>query len=100
MSVKPKRHLVKAITWRIIASATTFIIGWIVTGDMQFGIAIGAVDVLIKIVLYYFHERLWYQSKFGIIKDDHQSLIKPIFINEPRPTLQKIKVLMKRNKKL
>lgn len=73
MTVKPKRHLAKAITWRLVASLTTFIIGWIVTGDLNFGMTIGAADVLIKIALYYFHERIWYHSKFGIqsvIKDD------------------------------
>ncbi len=55
MSVLPRRHLAKAITWRVIASLTTFIIGWQVTGDLNFGMVIGAVDVVIKIALYYFH---------------------------------------------
>jgi len=78
MSVKPRRHLAKAITWRLIASLTTFIIGWIITGDLNFGMTIGAADVVIKIALYYFHERLWYHSKFGIINDNHQSVKQPI----------------------
>ena len=69
MSVLPRRHIAKAFTWRIIASITTFIIGWAVTGDMNFGMAIGATDVVIKIALYYFHERFWYRFKFGVIKD-------------------------------
>lgn len=70
MSVHPKRHLAKAITWRIIASLTTFLIGWAVTGDLDFGMTIGAADVVIKIALYYFHERLWYHSKFGIMAEN------------------------------
>lgn len=78
MSVSPKRHLAKAITWRVVASTTTFAIGWIVTGDLNFGMAIGAADVVIKIALYYLHERLWYHSSFGIKKDgDHK--YQPIF---------------------
>ncbi|QGY46565.1 DUF2061 domain-containing protein [Maribellus comscasis] len=36
MSVKPRRHLAQAIIWRIIASLTTFIIGWVVTGGINF----------------------------------------------------------------
>jgi uncharacterized membrane protein len=67
--VLPKRHIAKAITWRVIASIITFIIGWSVTGDMNFGLAIGSADVIIKLVLYYLHERLWYHFKYGIIKD-------------------------------
>ena len=61
------RHLAKAVTWRIIASTTTAIIAW------AFGLppnVIGAVflaDLVIKFVLYYVHERVWYNSiKFGI----------------------------------
>jgi uncharacterized membrane protein len=65
--VSPKRHLAKAITWRIIASTTTALIAW------AFGLppkAIGFVfvaDLLIKFVLYYMHERVWYKHiKFGV----------------------------------
>ena len=72
MSVKPKRHLAKAFTWRVVASLTTFIIGWIVTGDLNFGMAIGAADVVIKIILYYLHERVWYHSQFGIVHDEEK----------------------------
>jgi uncharacterized membrane protein len=81
MSVLPGRHLAKAITWRVIASLTTFLIGWIVTGSLDFGMTIGAADVLIKIVLYYFHERAWYHSTFGVLKDG-KHIYKPIFLRK------------------
>ncbi len=70
MTVKPQRHLAKALTWRVIASLTTFVIGWIVTGNLDFGMAIGFADVVIKIGLYYFHERAWYHFQFGVVKDN------------------------------
>ena len=60
-SVSKIRHLTKAATWRIIASITTAIIAW------YFGLppkAVGMVflaDLVIKFVLYYGHERLWYK---------------------------------------
>lgn len=66
--VSRRRHLVKAFTWRIVASLTTFLIGWIATGDIAIGISIGSADFFIKIVLYYLHERVWYKSNFGITK--------------------------------
>lgn len=66
-SVTRVRHLTKAITWRIIASITTVLIAW------YFGLppkAIGAVfvaDLIIKFVLYYGHERVWYKHiKIGL----------------------------------
>ena len=62
------RHLYKAITWRLIASVTTTLIAF------YFGLpskAIGLVffaDLIIKFILYYLHERMWY--KFGKIGRD------------------------------
>ena len=61
------RHLGKAITWRILASIVTALIA------LYFGLpqkAVGSVflaDLIIKFVLYYGHERLWYKYiKFGV----------------------------------
>mgnify|MGYP000005620602 FL=1 len=64
--VNKKRHILKALTWRFIASLTTFLIGWIATGDIRAGLSIGVFDFSIKLVLYYIHERVWYKSKYGI----------------------------------
>lgn len=76
MSVERKRHIAKAFSWRILASIVTFLVGWLVTGDVEFGMTIGLLDVILKLVLYYIHERIWYRSDFGIVHDDHHSLKK------------------------
>lgn len=65
-TVDKKRHLLKAVTWRIIASLSSFFLAWILTGDINFGFKIGAADVVLKFILYYLHERAWHKSKFGI----------------------------------
>ena len=54
-----KRTLAKTMTWRITASLTTFLIAWILTGDLLIGAYIGSVEAIAKIFLYYFHERIW-----------------------------------------
>ena len=54
-----KRTLVKTITWRVTASLTTFLIAWILTGDLLIGLSIGSIEALAKIFLYYYHERIW-----------------------------------------
>ena len=54
-----KRTLAKTMTWRITASLTTFIIAWILTGDLVIGASIGAIEAIAKMFLYYFHERIW-----------------------------------------
>ena len=53
-----KRTVIKTLTWRITASLTTFLIAWILTGDLLIGISIGSVEAIAKIFLYYFHERI------------------------------------------
>ena len=61
MDNSQKRHLLKAVTWRMIASITTALIA------LSFGLPQKAVagvfiaDLVIKFILYYGHERLWYK---------------------------------------
>ena len=54
-----KRTMAKTITWRITASLTTFLIAWILTGDILVGASIGSIEAIAKIFLYYYHERIW-----------------------------------------
>ena len=60
-----KRTIVKTLTWRVTASLTTFIIAWILTGDLLIGISIGSIEAISKIFLYYFHERIWNKIKWA-----------------------------------
>jgi uncharacterized membrane protein len=67
--VSYKRHALKTITWRIVGTIDTFLLSWLITGSIKIGATIGAVEVITKMVLYYFHERIWYNfSKYGIKK--------------------------------
>jgi uncharacterized membrane protein len=56
-----KKHLLKTITWRIFASVVSFLTAWIISGDIQVGLTVGSVDIVLKFVLYYIHERIWYK---------------------------------------
>ena len=58
-----KRHLVKSISWRIIGTIDTFLLSYILTGSMSFGLSISGVDFFSKLFLYYYHERIWFRSK-------------------------------------
>jgi len=70
----PTRSILKAISWRIIASGATFLISFIVfknwthktdTQILQISSTIASVDVIAKLILYYFHERLWTNITWG-----------------------------------
>ena len=54
-----KRTIVKTMTWRITASLTTFLIAWLLTGDLLIGVSIGSIEAIAKIFLYYYQERIW-----------------------------------------
>ena len=63
------RHISKAITWRIIASTTTFLLALAFFGDdaqaIKKATGVALAETILKMVLYYFHERVWFRVKFG-----------------------------------
>ena len=64
--VSRKRHLVKTITWRVLATTVTFLLTWAATGKLAIGATVGGLEASSKMVLYYLHERAWYHFDFGI----------------------------------
>lgn len=66
---KHKRAIIKAISWRLIGTFSTIVLFYIMTGNMSIGFSFGGIDITIKFILYYFHERLWDNSKSTQKKD-------------------------------
>ena len=64
--VDRKRHLAKALTYRVLGSAGTAAIAYVATGDVRIGASVGAIDSIVKIGIYYAHERVWYRIKWGV----------------------------------
>lgn len=62
-----KRHIAKAITWRIIGTVDTILISWVISGNPLTGLKIGLAEVVTKMILYYLHERAWF--KINLSKD-------------------------------
>ena len=64
-----KRHIAKTISWRVIGTVDTIVLSGIITGSWSTGLAIGGVEVVTKMVLYFLHERAWYRfRRYGIKK--------------------------------
>ena len=59
------RSLVKAASWRLLGSIDTFLLSWFFTGSYKAAGAIALTEVLTKMVLYYFHERIWSSVHWG-----------------------------------
>ena len=63
-----KRHIIKTFSWRTIGTIDTVFISWIITGNPLTGLKIGLAEIISKMFLYYFHERVWYKISFGLDK--------------------------------
>jgi uncharacterized membrane protein len=59
------RSITKALTYRFWQSLNTFIISLVVTGRLDWATAIVSIEVFVKIVVYFFHERIWTRVRWG-----------------------------------
>ena len=64
-SESPVRSVAKAISWRIIGTLDTLIISYILTGQLVLASSIASIDFITKMILYFFHERIWNKIKWG-----------------------------------
>jgi len=62
---RPLKSILKAITWRIVGTADTILISYILTGKAIIAFSIGSIEVFTKMFLYFLHERLWEQIRWG-----------------------------------
>jgi uncharacterized membrane protein len=56
--------IAKAISWRFVGTADTFILSWLISGSTKLAAAISVTEFFTKITLYWMHERAW--LKFGV----------------------------------
>ncbi len=63
-----KRHIAKTITWRIVGTLDTMLLGWFISGDAMIGVKMGGFEVVTKTILYFIHERIWYKMNLGLPK--------------------------------
>ena len=82
-----KRSLVKAFTWRFTATIDTFIISYLVIWQSDFSTLetaglIAGFEIITKITIYYFHERLWSYISWGKNFEKQLSNYGSIFIEK------------------
>ena len=62
------RSLLKAISYRIVGSITTWLLAWAVTGSLSVATTMGLLEPAAKMVLYYLHERAWQLLPRGTVR--------------------------------
>jgi len=59
------RSLAKAVSYRVLGSISTAGLVFLFTGDSKVSASAGILDSVVKIVLYFLHERLWQFIPYG-----------------------------------
>lgn len=66
------RSILKAVTWRFIATMTTFLLALFIfrdtPGALEKSTIVASLELVIKLVIYYLHERAWQQVPRGSIR--------------------------------
>jgi uncharacterized membrane protein len=76
VKINRKRHILKSITWNLLAMTTTYFVLTmlppylgipLISKDMALSLVV--LDRVVKLLFYYFHERAWFSSNYGVIKN-------------------------------
>jgi uncharacterized membrane protein len=59
------RSLVKAVSWRTTGSLDTFVVTFVISGSTKLAGSVAVTEIMTKILIYYFHERLWALVPWG-----------------------------------
>ena len=63
-----RRHIAKTLTWRIIASLTTFLLALFFFREAPDANAkaanVAIIEGVLKMIIYYYHERIWFGINF------------------------------------
>jgi uncharacterized membrane protein len=60
-----KRSWLKAVSWRAVATTTTMALVYALTGQLELMVGVGLLDLILKLIFYFLHERAWNMIKFG-----------------------------------
>ncbi len=59
------RSVVKGLVWRGLASLATFVLVFIFTREPVMAFEVSLLEVVVKLLLYYGHERIWNIISWG-----------------------------------
>ena len=78
-----KRHVAKTVTWRILASGTTYLLAILFFKDdpdaSEKAAGVALIESGLKMAFYYFHERIWYKINAAVsVISNQRHIIKTI----------------------
>ncbi|MEO9513390.1 MAG: DUF2061 domain-containing protein [Flavobacteriaceae bacterium] len=64
-SERPIRSIAKAVSWRVVGTVDTLVISYFFVDEVMLAASIASADFVTKMVLYFFHERIWNGVNWG-----------------------------------
>jgi uncharacterized membrane protein len=65
MSDSTVRSIAKTVSWRITGSGATFLISYMVSGNLAVAGTIAVIQLTANTILYFVHERIWNKVSWG-----------------------------------
>jgi uncharacterized membrane protein len=63
-----RRSIAKSLSWRFLAGVITTLVVLTMTGRLEFAAEIGLIDTLVKLLVYFGHERAWNKIDYGRLR--------------------------------
>lgn len=60
------RAILKSLTYKSLSTVSTFLAGWLITGNIAIGMTLGIFEVTFKLLLYFVHEKVWFRINYGM----------------------------------
>jgi uncharacterized membrane protein len=73
LKVTKARSFTKSLSYRIFGTLSSFLVAYAITGKGSLSALIAIWETVVKVGIYYWHERIWDRIKWGR-KDDKISL--------------------------
>lgn len=68
------RSAVKSASYRFFSTFVTAGVAWFITHQWKLALSIGVADTAVKLFVYYAHERLWHNLKFGRVNPPPEAM--------------------------
>ena len=71
------RHIIKTVSWRLVGAIDTILLVFVVfyilfssiEGAAAVALSMFSIEIITKMILYYIHERVWFISNYGVVKN-------------------------------
>ena len=70
MKVSKKRSFVKSWTYRVFVTLTSFAVVYAITGKGSLATLVAFWETIVKVGVYYWHERIWDKVSWGRSNND------------------------------